>query len=58
MSKRPKESLTTKEAARLLSVCEKTVRRECRAGNIPHERVGKLYRFSAEGLKQWLKNKR
>lgn len=37
--------LTLYEASQLLKVSEKTLANEARAGNVPHRRIGKQYRF-------------
>ena len=44
--------LTVAEAAAYLGVCSETVRRLARSGQLPAIRVGKLWRFDAELIKQ------
>jgi len=40
-------TVTVRELSRRLGYCEETIRRGCRSGKIPHERVGKngAFRF-------------
>lgn len=52
-SDRPK-ILTTTEAAELLQMSEKTVRTLAKSGEIPHRRVGDLYRFSRRQIMAWI----
>lgn len=47
------ETLTVKEAADTLRVCEKTVYRWIRSGEVPAYRVGRSYRIPTTWL-QWL----
>jgi excisionase family DNA binding protein len=46
--------LDTEEAARLLRIHPKTLRRNARRGEIPATRVGRLWRFRASVLNEWL----
>lgn len=50
--------LDAKQAAELLHVNEKTLRTHLRAQNIPHQRVGRVIRFSRAALLDWLRGKR
>ena len=47
--------LDTDEAARLLRIHPKTLRRSARRGEIPATRVGRLWRFRVSALNDWLK---
>ncbi len=51
------DTLTLFEGARFLKVCDKTLRDECKAGRVPHQRVGTQFRFSAQALREWLRAK-
>lgn len=46
--------LDTEEAARLLRIHPKTLRRSGRLGEIPATRIGRLWRFRASVLNEWL----
>jgi len=46
--------LDTEEAAKLLRIHPKTLRRNARRGEIPATRVGRLWRFRASVLNEWL----
>lgn len=46
--------LDTGEAARLLRIHPKTLRRSARLGEIPATRIGRLWRFRASVLNEWL----
>jgi len=46
--------LTAREAAARLSISERTLLREARAGRIPSVRVRTRRLFSVESLKQWI----
>jgi excisionase family DNA binding protein len=46
--------LDTEEAARLLRIHPKTLRRSARLGEIPATRIGRLWRFRASVLNEWL----
>ena len=46
--------LDTEEAAKLLRIHPKTLRRNARRGEIPATRVGRLWRFRASLLNEWL----
>jgi nitrogen PTS system EIIA component len=50
--------INVKEAARLLSVSEKTIYRWIRQGDIPAYRINDLYRFSRAELLEWATAKR
>jgi len=41
---------TTKDLAGMLSVSEATVRRRAASGSWPHQRIGRLYRFTDEDI--------
>ena len=47
--------LTPREAARALSVCERTLYSLTKRGEIPVIRAGRLVRYSVEDLKTWIK---
>lgn len=47
--------LDTEEAARLLRIHPKTLRRSARLGEIPAKRIGRLWRFRASALNEWLR---
>jgi excisionase family DNA binding protein len=46
--------LTAEEVAALLSVPVSWVRRETRAGRMPHIRLGRYRRYSSEAVVEWL----
>jgi excisionase family DNA binding protein len=46
--------LDAEEAARLLRIHPKTLRRSARLGEIPATRIGRLWRFRASVLNEWL----
>ena len=46
--------LNTAEAAALLKVARGTLLNECRAGNVPCQRVGRAWRFNRRALLDWL----
>jgi excisionase family DNA binding protein len=46
--------LDTEEAARLLRIHPKTLRRSARLGEIPATRIGRLWRFRVSVLNEWL----
>lgn len=46
--------LDTEEAARLLRIHPKTLRRNARLGEIPATRIGRLWRFRVSVLNEWL----
>jgi len=46
--------LDTVEAAKLLRIHPKTLRRSARLGEIPATRIGRLWRFRASVLNEWL----
>ena len=46
--------LNVAEAARLLRIHPKTLRRKARRGIIPGVQVGRLWRFRASALNEWL----
>jgi excisionase family DNA binding protein len=46
--------LDVTEAAKLLRIHPKTLRTKARHGEIPAKQIGKLWRFRASALNQWL----
>ena len=44
----------TPEQAQLLQISSKTVKRRAQLGDIPGRRVGNQWRFSRQGLLDWL----
>jgi excisionase family DNA binding protein len=50
-----KEVLDVEEVADLLSVSPWTVREQARLGRLPGRKVGKEWRFSRQGLLEWLR---
>jgi excisionase family DNA binding protein len=50
-----KEVLDVEEVADLLSVSPWTVREQARQGRLPGRKVGKEWRFSRQGLLEWLR---
>jgi excisionase family DNA binding protein len=46
--------LKLKQAAEVLQCHPKTLRLMAQAGKIPARRVGKLWRFSADRLREWI----
>jgi excisionase family DNA binding protein len=60
MSIRPEPTLSPllvspREAAKLLSVCEKTLWTLTKAGQIPVVRIGRAVRYSMDDLRDWIK---
>jgi len=47
-------ALRPREAARLLSVSERTLFTWTKSGVIPHARVGRTILYSTDGLRNWL----
>ena len=47
-------ALTTKEAAELLNVNQKTVLRLIQRGQLPARKVGRVWRLSRHALEAWL----
>ena len=47
--------LTARDAAKALSVCEKTLWTLTQQGAIPVVRIGRAVRYPLDGLKQWIK---
>ncbi len=52
----PKLLLTPREAAKALSVSEKTLYRLTKAGAIPRVRIGAAVRYSVEDLQAWIRH--
>ena len=50
----PGKVLKLKQAAAVLQCHPKTLRLMAQAGKIPARRVGKLWRFSADRLREWI----
>ena len=48
--------LSPREAAKALSICEKTLYTYTKAGRIPAVRIGRSVRYSLEDLKQWVRS--
>jgi len=46
--------LTPEQAAQLLQISSKTVKRRAQLSDIPGRRVGNQWRFSRQGLLDWL----
>jgi excisionase family DNA binding protein len=46
--------LDVTEAAKLLRIHPKTLRTKARQGEIPAKQIGKLWRFRASALNEWL----
>ncbi len=46
----PSQLLTAREMASLLQLNPETVRRACKAGKLPHIRIGGTLRFSGEHI--------
>ena len=46
--------LSPREAAKVLSVCEKTLWTITQRGEIPVMRIGRLVRYPLDGLKKWI----
>ncbi len=60
MSRTPGQALTPllisgREAAKLLSVCERTLYTLTKAGEIPAVRIGRAVRYSMDDLKEWIR---
>ena len=49
--------LSPREAAKALSVCEKTLWTITQKGDIPVIKIGRLVRYPIEGLKSWIDQK-
>jgi excisionase family DNA binding protein len=51
----PKPSiLTTDEAAKLLGISERALRKKSAAGQIPHFKIGKIVRFQLSELRTYM----
>lgn len=46
--------LTVRDAARMLAVSERHLHRLTKNGTAPHLRLGRLVRFDAAALSQWI----
>jgi excisionase family DNA binding protein len=46
-----------REAAKMLSVCERTLFALTKSGDIPAVRIGRAVRYSVEDLRAWIKKK-
>lgn len=53
-SSTPSPLLTVRDAAAMLCVSERHLHRLTKDGTIPHLRLGKLVRFDAAALTQWI----
>ena len=49
--------LSPRDAAKALSVCEKTLWTITQKGDIPVIKIGRLVRYPVEGLRSWINNK-
>jgi len=48
--------LTSPEVCVILGICDKTLKKMVKAGEIPHKRLGgRIVRFEKDALRQWLK---
>ncbi len=47
--------LTPRDAARALSICERTLYGLTKAGELPVIRIGRAVRYSLDDLKAWIK---
>lgn len=45
--------MTIKELAAFLQVHDSTIRRLCRRGELPHFKIGDIYRFNRSRIDQW-----
>jgi excisionase family DNA binding protein len=52
----PDDVLTLFEAAKLLQVSEKTLANQAKAGQVPHCRIGKQFRFVRGELLAWARS--
>ncbi|MBU1318827.1 MAG: helix-turn-helix domain-containing protein [candidate division Zixibacteria bacterium] len=50
--------LTLEEAAKHLKIGKSTIYRLAREGDLPAHRMGRVWRFDAEELDEWLKSGR
>jgi excisionase family DNA binding protein len=50
----PKLALRPREAARMLSICPRTLATYTKVGAIPHTRLGKSVLYSTAELQAWL----
>lgn len=48
--------VTAREAAKLLSICERTLFGLTKDGELPAVRIGRAVRYRLEDLKEWAKN--
>lgn len=46
--------LSPQQASRALAISERTLWSLTKAGKVPHIRIGKLVRYSVDGLKQYI----
>jgi len=49
-----KHYLTVKEVAGMLNICERSVWRLMATGDFPHHRIGKMCRFLADEVEDWM----
>lgn len=47
--------LSPREAAKALSICEKTLYTLTKKGELPAIRIGRAVRYSLDDIKQWIK---
>lgn len=57
-SRTPARLLTTKEAARVLAVCPRTVAALTAAGQLNVVRIGRAVRYAAEDLQRYIDTRR
>jgi excisionase family DNA binding protein len=50
--------LTTDDLAARLNVSPEMIRVLCRSGDLPHVRVGRLYRFDLDEVEAWIERRR
>ena len=46
--------LSPQQASRALAISERTLFTLTKSGNVPHIRIGKLVRYSVDGLKRYI----
>lgn len=50
----PRKIIDVTAAAAKFDVSQELLRKECRAGHIPHFRIGSLIKFDEDLLEQWI----
>lgn len=52
MAMKSEQWWSTEDLAQMLNISEATVRRRARTGQWPHQKIGRLYRFTNEDIQE------